>query len=150
MVSLYVFDLDGTIANIDHRLKYIKGEKADWDKFFKECVNDSPITWIIELMQMIDSHPISSVILILSGRSSIVGEETVQWLEKHKVPYQYLFMREEGDYSPDEVMKKKELDNFLKDNPNYKLELIVDDRQKVVDMWRDSGYNVLQCNAWEE
>lgn len=29
-----VFDIDGMLADCSHRLKYIKGEKKDYDKFY--------------------------------------------------------------------------------------------------------------------
>ena len=39
---------------------------------------------------------------------------------------------------------------FLDKHPKAEVGFIVDDRQRVVDMWREKGYNVLQCNAWKE
>ena len=58
-------------------------------------------------------------------------------------------MRPSGDYTPDDTLKQNMLSSFLRDK-DFKVQFIVDDRQRVVDMWRKEGYNVLQCEAWEE
>lgn len=36
-----VFDLDGTLADGDHRLHHITGETKDWRAFFAACGDDS-------------------------------------------------------------------------------------------------------------
>ena len=37
-----IVDIDGTIADCSHRLHYIKGEKKDWNSFFKAAGKDKP------------------------------------------------------------------------------------------------------------
>jgi hypothetical protein len=39
---IYIFDLDGTIAHIDHRKHFIEGERKSWSRFYKACVDDTP------------------------------------------------------------------------------------------------------------
>lgn len=36
-----IVDLDGTLANIDHRLHYIKQNKPDWNAFYGACKDDT-------------------------------------------------------------------------------------------------------------
>ena len=50
------------------------------------------------------------------------------------------------DYTPDQDLKKKWLYSFGKDRVLF----VVDDRQRVVDMWRAEGITCLQCEAWPE
>lgn len=146
MRKLYVFDLDGTLANLDHRLNLIKCEKPDWPSFYRSCVSDTPKQWTIDLLNILRSH---GDILILSGRSDEVEGYTRDWLIQHHILYDYLVMRPAGNYEADDKLKKKMMDDFLRDK-DFKVQFIVDDRQRVVDMWRDNGYNVLQCEAWDE
>ena len=146
MKKLYVFDLDGTLANIDHRLHLIKTEKPDWPSFYRSCVSDTQKQWVIDLLHLCRTQ---GEILILSGRSDEVEGYTRDWLKEKSVLYDYLVMRESGDYSPDDKLKKIMLEEFLRDK-DFSVQFIVDDRQRVVDMWRAKGYNVLQCNAWKE
>ena len=147
--KLYIFDLDGTLANVSHRVCYVNSKKhkdRNYKKFFEACVDDTPNQWVVDLLEIVRHH---GDVLILSGRSDLVETETREWLSKYKVLYDYLVMRKEGDYTPDYKLKKEMLEGFLRDK-DYEVQFIVDDRQSVVDMWRKEGYNVLQCNAWSE
>ena len=142
MKRIQVFDLDGTLSNLGHRLKYVSGQNKDWGKFFSECYKDTTFRWVIDICNKFED------VLILSGRSDEVREVTKCWLHCHGVNYKWLEMRKSGDHTPDHKLKLTMLHNFIKNK--YEVDFIVDDRQSVVDMWRANGYNVLQCNAWEE
>lgn len=144
--KLFIFDLDGTLADLTHRLPYIKTNHPHWGKFLDACVNDKPIQWVIDLFNVCRED---GVVVILSGRNNVVRKKTEDWLLEYDVRYDYLLMRKDKDYRPDQIIKKEMLDDFLRDK-GYEVQFIVDDRQRVVDMWRANGYNVLQCNAWEE
>ena len=146
MRKLYVFDLDGTLANIDHRLNLIKCERPDWPSFYRSCVSDSPKHWVISLLDMCKQR---GEILILSGRSDEVEGYTRDWLQQHSIMYDYLAMRPAGNSQADHILKKKMMEDFLRDK-DFEVQFIVDDRQRVVDMWRKNGFNVLQCEAWDE
>lgn len=144
--KIFIFDLDGTLADLSHRLPYIKANPPHWGKFFDACVNDKPIQWVIDLFNICRPY---GIVVVLSGRNDIVRKQTENWLLDHDIGYDYLLMRKDKDYRPDQIIKKEMLDNFLRDK-GYEVQFIVDDRQRVVDMWRANGYNVLQCNAWKE
>ena len=64
------------------------------------------------------------------------------WLEKHKISYRFLFMREEGDLREDYVVKEAMLESLAK--LGYWPLLVVEDRQQCVDMWRSHGICTLQ------
>jgi len=164
MTKLFVFDLDGTLADITHRLYLIKHPlnpkvchpsdviekhkdwKPDWPSFYRSCEFDSPKQWVIDLLRLCRRE---GEILILSGRSDEVKGYTEDWLRDNLILYDYLVMRPKGNHEPDKILKKKMLLNFLRDK-DFKVQFVVDDRQCVVDMWRDNGYNVLQCDQWDE
>lgn len=148
MNKLFIFDLDGTLANLDHRISLVKNNIGvkDWPKFFENCDKDKVNDWVADLFRMVKPH---GEILILSGRSHEALEKTKKWLISNNIMYDYIALRPPKDYRPDEIVKLEMLEEFLRDK-DYKVQFIVDDRQKVVDMWRANGYNVLQCNAWEE
>jgi len=44
-------------------------------------------------------------------------------------------------FMPDEILKKEMLDTFINKDEVF---LVVDDRDKVVKMWRDLGFNTFQ------
>ena len=46
MSNIILCDIDGTVANNEHRQHYLKNQK-DWKSFFDEMVNDIPIHDVI-------------------------------------------------------------------------------------------------------
>lgn len=174
MSRVYVFDLDGTVANVDHRLHFVKPPlvdnsinsaivrgilahqswKPDWKSFFEACIHDEPVAWVVDLMRGLHEGVLleEDVILILSGRSNAVRKQTEFWLEANMIPYDGLLMRPEGNFHAGEHVKLDMLDAWLiaRGLERTAVQFIVDDRQKVVDMWRRQGFNVLQCAAWKE
>jgi phosphoglycolate phosphatase-like HAD superfamily hydrolase len=154
---IIIADLDGTLADLTHRLHHIKGGKKNWGAFHAECVNDKPITDVIEI---VDTFRLGNCgcgyprkeLYVLSGRNAIVRKETTQWLEEHVSGVEdwdtRLLMRKGHDFRPDTEVKL-EMVQDLGITPDDVL-CIFDDRQSVVDMWRANGYRCLQVNAWKE
>ncbi len=157
-----IFDLDGTLANIDARREKatdILG-KMDWDEFFDpdNVLNlDEPNPPVIKMAQLFDKDNFN--IVIFSGRNDRSFDATTKWLDKFNVPFDLLVMRPDkfkdkswpialGNpatpdmrFMPDEILKKKMLDTCVDIDDVF---LVVDDRDKVVKMWRDLGLNTFQ------
>ncbi len=142
-----IFDLDGTLANIDHRLHFVQNGNKDWDGFYAACVDDVPKPAIVELALMCDDA--GHEIIISSGRSENVRAETVAWLEAHGVPYSALLMRPNGSFVPDQALKKAWLDQG-KLGAKEDILFVVEDRDRMVKMWRDQGLTCLQVEQWVE
>ena len=142
MSKIIVFDIDGTIADCTHRLHHVKKDNPDWKSFFEECVNDAPIESMCDMSIVLSQY---YDIVFCTGRSEECREQTEEWLLKY-VNSNALLMRKEGDYRPDHVVKKELLEEYLKLENLEKSSVITiyEDRQTVVDMWRDNGYHVCQ------
>lgn len=136
-----IVDLDGTLADITHRRKFVEGKKKDWKNFNKNIINDDLNGWCAEIIRrmMPDHH-----VLLVSGRTDELQEETEQWLKKHDVPYTDLMMRKDKDYRDDTVVKREIYEKNIK--PHYDVLFVIDDRAKVVKMWRDEGLVCLHCD----
>lgn len=85
-----IFDLDGTLCDISHRLHFIENGNKDWDGFYAACPDDVPKPAIIELNGM--CHDAGHKIIISSGRSENVRTETYNWLTFHGVYFDQLHM----------------------------------------------------------
>jgi len=133
-----IVDLDGTLALIEHRRHLVSNGRHDWDEFYKRCVDDEPNWPVIVTIRSLYQNALG--VLILSGRSEVVRKETEDWLLKYDVPYDGLVMRPVKDYTPDDELKKSWLDQIGVE----KVYCVFDDRQKVVDMWRQQGLTVFQ------
>lgn len=140
-----VFDLDGTLANIDHRTHYVRNGRRDWASFFKECVNDLGVDHVIKTFHAhLDA---GHKVRIWSARSNVVRAETEQWLSDMGIDPCYLqHMRMAGDSTPDATLK-----HYWMSQEAEKPDLVYDDRQRVVDMWRAAGIPCFQVVAdWED
>lgn len=141
-----VFDLDGTIADITHRVHLVRRAKPDWDAFFAACVDDAPNVPVIRALQahLIAGHKVE----IWSARSASVRTETEEWLESNLIqPHLLTRMRAVGDNTPDAVLKRHWLTQL---HESERPDVVYDDRQRIVDMWRDEGIACFQVAPnWE-
>ena len=162
--NVVIFDLDGTLANIDERRKKSTkpNGKLDWDIFFDagNIQLDTPNEPVVKCAQMFKSNGFK--IIIFSGRNDRSFHTTRSWLLENNVPFDLLVLRPDkfkdeswpvasGNpatkamrFMPDEKLKKVMLDTFVNIDNVF---CVFDDRKKVVDMWRDLG---LTCFEVEE
>ncbi len=144
--SLYIFDVDGTIADAEHRRHYVEDKKNPrWDLFFAACGQDQPIKAVISTMYLL--RPFADI-WFWSGRSDEVRTQTVDWISHHTSFMKHdvermLRMRRKGDYTPDDQLKEGWLKDMLIEE-RQRLVAVFDDRQKVVDMWRRNGVPCFQ------
>ncbi|HYP25450.1 MAG TPA: hypothetical protein VE262_01915 [Blastocatellia bacterium] len=139
-----IVDIDGTLADVDHRLHHIRGKRKKWKKFFSLMSEDEPIKEVVEqVKELAKDHDI----YVVSGRPDDYLEVTLAWLKLHEVPFKDLYMRESGDYRPDFVVKQEILDaHFDKEN----VELVIEDRPSVIRMWRSNGLKVQDVGSGRE
>ena len=137
-----IFDIDGTLANIDHRRFLLEAKPVNWDAFFDEMILDAPILPIVNLYQSL--HRTGEYRLVLAtGRPNRYRRQTVGWLNEQDSSFHELLMRADDDRRPDHVIKKEFLRQLQ--GSGLCIEAVFDDRQSVVDMWRDNGIVCLQC-----
>ena len=135
-----VFDLDGTLCDISHRLYLIKRDKPLWEAFNEACSSDLPRRREIELLKTL--YKAGYKIALFTGRSASFKPETEDWLFYHGIKYDTLQMRAVGDRRSDSAVKKEYLESAgIK--PEQVL-FVVEDRDRVVQMWRDLGILCLQ------
>lgn len=142
-----IFDLDGTLADITHRLHFIENGNKNWGAFYEACPADGPKHDIIELALMCDDA--GHRIIISSGRSENVRSQTIEWLAAHGVKYAELHMRPDNCYVPDQALKKAWLEQGVF-GPVGDILFVVEDRDRMVQMWRSSGLTCLQVDQWVE
>lgn len=135
-----VFDLDGTIANCDDRNEmhacpergapHLRSD-IDWDRYFCDAYLDRPVIPIIKTMRAM--HYAGYRVEIWTGRGAVSRVITHAWLRKYQVPYHFIRMRPVGDHTPDTHLKAAWMNEFGKPD------IVFEDRQRVVDMWRSHG-----------
>ena len=168
---MIIFDLDGTLANCDHRRWYVDPKKdpnaefvfdklsknklsgkyyfkgteskwhPNWKGFYEACDQDTPIEPVCKLF---DDLAIDNEIEIWSGRCESVREKTYTWLYNN-IPFsgQTLRMRPIGSSTPDNILKEMWLKDAIERRIN--IDYVIDDRPKVVRMWRKNDIFVFNC-----
>ena len=141
--KIVIFDLDGTLALIDKRraLATKDNGKFDWDVFFNpdNISLDLPNQPVIDMANLLSKQGFR--IFILSGRSDVTHQATVNWLNDNGIWWDHLVMRPQNHlYLPDNDLKQMWLDSIGKDN----VAMVFDDRNQVVDMWRKNGLTCFQ------
>jgi hypothetical protein len=153
MKPLYIFDVDGTIALIEHRKHFLESSDPNkWRYFYAACSEDLPNQPVIKTMELLRQS--GADIWFFSGRSDEVRQKTVDWLAKHTsflsldLHEPMLMMRAEGDYTADDDLKRSWFQNMLVDD-RKRLVAVFDDRDRVVQMWRSEGVACFQVAPGE-
>lgn len=126
-----IFDIDGTLALMGERNPY------DLSRVFEDAVNQ-PIAYLKSLIEDAETHHI----IVVSGRSEEAREATEDWFDWHFGSVPELHMRGAGDNRPDYIIKREILEAHIL--PRYQVDMVFDDRNSVVAMWRDAGLTCLQ------
>lgn len=151
--QLFIFDLDGTLADYKHRQHMLDPALGEGrhKKFYEACGKDTPIVPIITMMQKLFWG--LNDIWIWTGRSDAVERQTRLWLDKHtplRGHYDKVWltgvklkMRSKKDSGTDDEIKERWL-NEMDPRDRERLVCVFEDRQRVVDMWRRNGITCLQ------
>ena len=140
MSRIVVFDIDGTLANVDHRRQWINSKPKNWKAWNAAMHLDQPNEDIVQLSK--DFGSLGYTVLCCSGRGSDTRIVTTNWLNKHGVPFKTLYMRAAKDYRKDSIVKVELLQEIRKDYGEPWMWF--DDRQQVVDAIRVEGIRVCQ------
>lgn len=119
-------DIDGTLAHMQDRSPY------DYSKVMSDTLDDV----------IADITRKYKTVVVMSGRPESCREDTENWLRKHAVRFDKLFMRTTGDNRKDSIVKLELYKEHVE--PNYNISFILDDRNQVVEMWRENGLKCLQ------
>ena len=134
--KIVVVDLDGTLCNSKHREHLAVA--GQWDEFHSLLADDEPWSDVHRLLRyFVDDEQIVG----LTGRNEKHRPATLKWLYHHGIILDQLLMRPEFDPRPDHELKPQLLAEVCKPEEVW---FILEDRDKVVEAWRNLGYNCWQ------
>lgn len=143
MKNVAVFDIDGTLANCEHRVHFARIKPKNYKAFEAGIPHDTLYDDMHDLLKMFSLSGYK--IIICTGREEKLRKSTEEWLAKHHIHFDQMYMCETNDHRGDQFVKVELLHQIIKDHgfPRF----WVDDRQRVVDAIRAEGVRVLQCQA---
>ena len=133
MKDIILCDIDGTVANNDHRQHYLQGNK-DWEGFFSDLSNDVPIYPVINLVN--EESIKGKKIIFLTGRPERYREPTQKWLERYFNFSLQILMRP-NENKKNKLIAKEEIfsTNFSKNEISY----VIDNDKELLNMWKAMG-----------
>ena len=146
MKRIAVFDVDGTLMDVNHRRHYVSGKDKDWKSFFDYMEFDTINDHVFQMAHAL--HNDGYDIIVVSGRNEKHRDITVKQLAFGKLDYVKLIMRPDDNYEPDFVFKKSVLDALV--DSGLKPQFAVDDRPSVVQMWRENDVPCFDVGGWHD
>lgn len=136
---LAVFDVDGVLADVRHRLHHVDRRPKDWDAFFAAAVDDPPLT---EGLALARQSALDCEIVYVTGRPERCRADTLAWFRRHGLPEGRLSMRRERDRRPARQAKPELLRELARDRT---VAVVVDDDDQVCDAYERAGWRVLRA-----
>ena len=140
--NIVIFDLDGTIADGRHRLHLLPTKDLhlteSWSEFNRASVDDGVFDGTLKVMNA--CYDANMIVIILTGRSDEVREETKQWLQDVGAKYDVLEMRKHTDNRKDTIIKEE----YLRAIGLDRIAACWDDSPNVINHFRAMGLQVYQ------
>lgn len=130
---VFICDLDGTLADFK-----TKGTRSPYE--YNKLAHDEVIENVAWLVRFLREAGLA--VLYVTGRPQEHKEQTAEWLFSHDLPFGYIFARANNDKRPDDVVKREIYQQKI--DPYFEVKFVLDDRNKVVKMWREQGLTCLQ------
>ena len=143
--SIYVFDIDWTLADWSHREHLVSNWKKDWKWYFDLMSDDKCISPVWNILKTIRTVSALNTIVIVSWRPDSYCKQTEKWLKDKWIRYDFLLMRKSWDSRKDTEVKKEIYEKCLK-KEHDKIVAVFDDRACVIDMRREQWLYVFNCS----
>ena len=146
--GIVIVDLDGTLSDGTHRLHLLPTKDLhlteSWSVFNGAAIGDKPIQNTIDVVNTLWEAGMG--VIILTGRSDEVEQETYFWLDKHGVKFDYMIMRRSHDNRKDTVIKEEVLRAIGLEH----IKCAFDDSPGVVKHFRGLGITTYQVTEYDK
>jgi phosphoglycolate phosphatase-like HAD superfamily hydrolase len=142
--TAHIFDVDGTLANVDPYLHHVRGTNKDYDAFHQSSIDALPNIDVLLMLNnaVSDRH----AILVVTSRKEKWRGLTSLWLAKNNIRSHALFMRADDDNRPDYEVKKDILDKI---NKYWTVVHAVDDNPNVIALWENNQIPTTKIGNWD-
>lgn len=138
--KLVVFDVDGVLADVRHRLRFVESRPKDWPAFFGAMSDDGPLPEGIALAH--EHAAAGHQIVYLTGRNETYRAVTEAWLAQQGLPAGRLVMRRDDDRRPARLFKPQALARIAS---GATVVAVIDDDDAVVEVLRRDGWPVVHA-----
>lgn len=148
-----IVDVDGTlvdVSSIRHHVRKAQNPDGTWkkknfDAFHRDSVNCPPILGTLCMLEQWIEE--GAEIIIVTARSERYYPQTAWWLAENEVPHAAIYMRTEGDYRQDYVVKREILERIRQ---RWHVVHAIDDNPSVIALWEEEGIGTTVVPGWED
>ncbi len=141
---LAVFDIDGVLADVRHRLRHLQRRPKDWEAFFAAAPDDPPLGPGVALAR--ESAKDCEVVYV-TGRPERCRADTLAWFAQHGLPQGTLSMRSSRDRRPARLAKPELLGRLA---AGRTVAVVVDDDAAVCQAYEQAGYRVIRAQWMDQ
>lgn len=128
--SAILCDLDGTLAWLNGRSPF------SYTKCDTDLLNP-------HIAKILDRFTSTHKIILITGRVESCRSQTEKWLKQNKVHFDFLYMKPDAEVSRKDTETKKEIfEKYIRNR--YNVEFVLEDRDRIVQLWRELGLICLQ------
>jgi len=135
MRDAVIYDLDGCLCDTSSILHFIEGKDKDFHSFHAAAAGCPPIEQVADAARK--DHEAGTAVVVVSSREFIWRDQAIDWLTRHDIAYDGLYLRITGDYRKDTVVKAEMWQHLLDDG--FRPVAAWDDKQSILDIWSDLG-----------
>jgi FMN phosphatase YigB (HAD superfamily) len=145
-----IFDVDGTLANVDpylHNIRNINNDpefKKNYDKFHEESIGAEPNQEAIDYLR--DAMENGLDIVVVTSRREWWRGVTSIWMAKNGIYHDALYMRKDGDFRKDYEVKD---DILYRINKQWDVMHAFDDNPAVIELWEKNGIPTTKIGDWD-
>jgi len=148
MVDVVVFDIDGTLADVDpflHHLVSHPDSPRDWNAFHEATIDAIPKTDVLAMHALYAQR--GAYIVLLTSRPVSWEDTTSEWLWKWGIHHNELIMRPTKDRRPAEEYKLDALELLQE---KYRITHVFDDHPEVIRICGELGIPNTKIPGYEE
>lgn len=134
MHPLAVFDIDGVVADVRHRLRHLDQSPKNWNAFFAEAPADPLIPEGFDLAR---EYSQDHDLVWLTGRPQRLRRVTVNWLRAQGLRAATVHMRPPRDFRPAPILKRDVVAELAR---RFPIGIVVDDDPEVIAALEADGW----------
>ena len=141
--TAYIFDVDGTLANVNEFRHHVTNGNRNFDAFHSESIDAPAHDHVVRMVwtALNQGHEV----LVVTARMEKWRKQTSMWLAINDIPSHALFMRGNDDHRKDYLVKKDILDRIQK---SWTVVHAVDDNPAVIQLWEENGIPTTIIEGW--
>lgn len=142
--TAYIFDVDGTLANVDPFLPLIRNGNKDYDSFHLLSIDAIPNFDVVQMLN--NAYSDNNAIIIVTSRKEKWRALTSLWLKNNNISSDALFMRLDNDDRSHYDIKKDILDRI---SQMWDVVHAVDDHPDIIRLWEENGISTTKIGTWD-